>query len=190
MASGECAAERGLRYALVTVFIVGVRQRNPGAVVNAVLAAIGTYASDVVERRYDIKLQAWHHLYIDTAMVTHAVGMLGPYDEVRWWDHLTHTHSATILGGAVFAISRRRGRDPRPRVIAVVACVGVLWEIAEYAIHASADRLGVEPILVTYGRTDTALDLLFDLVGALLVLALGDRVLGDLATADATDTHR
>ncbi len=184
MASAERTAKRGLRYALVTVFIVGVRQRKPGAVANALLAALGTYVSDVVEHRYDIELQAWHHLYIDSAMVTHAVGMLGPYDDIRWWDHLTHTHSATILGGAVFAISRRRGRDPCPRVIAVVALVGVLWELAEYAIHSVANRLGVEPILVTYGRTDTALDLLFDLVGALLVLAFGDRVLGDLAPAD------
>jgi len=184
MASAERTAERGLRYALATVFLVGVRQRNPGAVVNAILAAIGTYASDVVEHRYDVDLKAWHHLYIDSAMVTHAVGMLGPYDEIRWWDHLTHTRAAPILGGAAFAISRRNGRDPRPRVLAVVACAGVLWELAEYAIHASADRLGVEPILVTYGKTDTALDLLFDLVGALLVLAFGDRVLGDLATAD------
>jgi len=184
MASAERTAERGLRYALVTVFLVGVRQRDPGAIANAVLAAIGTCVSDVVEHRYDIEFQAWHHLYIDSAMVMHAVGMLGPYDDVRWWDHITHTHSATILGGAVFAISRRRGRDPRPRVIAVVACVGVLWELAEYTIHVVANRLGVEPILVTYGRTDTALDLLFDLVGAVLVLAFGDRVLGDLATAD------
>jgi len=184
MTSVECEPKRGIRYALVTVFVVGVRQRNPGAVVNAVLATIGTYLSDAVERTYGIELRPWHHLYIDTAMITHAVGMLGPYDDVGWWDHLTHTHSATILGGAVFAISRRRGRDPRPRVIAVVAVFGVLWEIAEYAIHATADRLGVEPILVTYGKTDTALDLLFDLLGAVLVLAFGDRVLGELATAE------
>ncbi|GAA0669029.1 hypothetical protein ACFQDG_19380 [Natronoarchaeum mannanilyticum] len=185
MSSAERGAKRGIRYALVTVFLVGLRKRSPGAVVNAVLAAVGTYLTDFVERTYDVDLRPWHHLYVDSAMITHAVGMLGPYDEVSWWDHLTHTHSATILGGAVFAISRRRGRDPRPRVVAVVAVAGVLWEIAEYLIHAGADRLGVEPILVTYGRRDTALDLLFDLVGAVLVLALGDRVLGDVADGDA-----
>jgi len=185
MKSLESGIERCLRYALVTVFFVGLRRRDPGAVANAVLAAIGTYVSNGVEHRYDIELRAWHHLYVDSAMVTHAVGMLGPYDDISWWDHLTHTHSATILGGAVFAISRRRGCDPRPRVIAVVACVGVLWELAEYAIHVAANRLGVEPVLVTYDKTDTALNLLFDHVGALLVLAFGDRVLGDLATADA-----
>lgn len=184
MASSERLVKRGIRYALVTVFVVGIRQRDPGAAVNAVLAAIGTYLTDVVERAYGIELRAWQRLYVDTAMISHAVGMLGPYDDVRWWDHLTHTHSATILGGAVFAISRRNGRDPRPRVIAAVACFGILWELLEYAVHVGADRLGFDPILVTYGKTDTALDLLFDLVGAVLVLALGDRVLGELATAE------
>ncbi|WP_121823036.1 hypothetical protein [Halostella salina] len=184
MAGTERAAKRGIRYALVTVFLVGVRRRDPGAAANAVLAAVGTYLTDFVERTYGLELRPWQRLYVDTAMVTHAVGMLGPYDDVGWWDHLTHTHSATILGGAVFAICRRTGRDPRPRVIAAVACCGILWELAEYGIHATADRLGVEPILVTYGRTDTALDLLFDLVGAVLVLAVGDRLLPDLATAD------
>jgi len=185
MASTDRTAKRGIRYALFTVLLVGIRQRDPGAVANAVVAAIGTCVSDFVERTYDVRLRPWQHVYVDTAMITHAVGMLGPYDDTRWWDHLTHTHSATILGGAVFAISRRRGRDPRPRVIAVVACFGVLWELVEYAIHRTADRIGVEPVLVTYGKTDTALDLLFDLVGAVLVLAFGDRVLGELATEDA-----
>ncbi|SFS95738.1 hypothetical protein [Halostagnicola kamekurae] len=173
--------ERGIRYALVSVLIAGVRRRNPGAVVNAAVAAIGTYLPDVVERVFDVELRPWQRLYVDTAMITHAVGMLGPYDEVWWWDHLTHTHSATILGGAVFAISRRRGSDPRPRVIAAVAALGLLWELLEYAIHVVARRAGVEPILVTYGAKDTALDLIFDLVGAFLVLAFGDRILGDLS---------
>ncbi|AHG02240.1 hypothetical protein HALLA_20275 (plasmid) [Halostagnicola larsenii XH-48] len=174
--------ERGIRYALLSVFVAGVRRRNPGAVVNAVVAAIGTHLPDFVEWVFDVELRPWQRVYVDTAMITHAVGMLGPYDEVWWWDHLTHAHSATILGSIVFAISRRRGRDPRPRVVAVVACLGVLWELLEYAIHVVARRVGVEPILVTYGPKDTALDLFFDLVGAALVLAFGDRVLANLST--------
>ncbi|WP_339106042.1 hypothetical protein [Haloterrigena salinisoli] len=183
--SAEREVERGIRYALLVVGLVGIRRRNPGAVVNAVAAAIGTYLPDFAERLYDVELRPWQRVYVDTAMVTHAVGMLGPYDDVEWWDHLTHTHSATILGAVVFAISRRRGRDPGPRVVAVVAGLGVLWELLEYAIHTAADRSGLEPILVTYGRTDTVLDLVFDLVGAVLVVAFGDRVLGDVEPGDA-----
>ncbi|RKD88989.1 hypothetical protein [Halopiger aswanensis] len=172
--------ERGIRYALLAVFGLGVRRRDPGAVVNAVVAAIGTYLPDLAERASGVELRPWQRIYVQTAMITHAIGMLGPYDDVWWWDHLTHTHSSSILGGAVFAISRHRGRDPRPRVIAAVVCFGLLWELVEYAVHAVGNRLGVEPVLVSYGKRDTVLDLVFDLVGATLVLAFGDRILGDL----------
>ncbi|SER86273.1 hypothetical protein [Natrinema salaciae] len=171
---------RGIRYALLAIFAVGVRRRDPGAAVNAVIAVIGTYLPDLAERAYGIELRPWQRAYVDIAMITHAIGMLGPYDDVWWWDHLTHAHSSSILGGAVFAISRRRGRDPGPRVVAAVACLGLLWEVVEYTIHATAKRLGFEPILVTYGPKDTLLDIGFNLLGAVLVLAFGDRVVGEL----------
>jgi len=170
-------ARRGIRFGLFAVLVVGVRRRHLGAVVNAVLALLATQLPGLLERRYDVELQPWQHLYADTAMLTHAIGMLGPYDDVWWWDHLTHTHSATLLGGLVHTIARRRNRNPRPRVLAVVILVGVIWEILEYLIHTTADLLNLEPILVTYGEQDTLLDLCFDLLGATLVLALGDRLL-------------
>ncbi|ELZ15348.1 hypothetical protein C476_17762 [Natrinema limicola JCM 13563] len=93
----------------------------------------------------------------------------------------THAHSSSILAGIVYVASRRKGRDPGPRVVAAVISFGLVWEAIEYAIHATAKRLDLEPILVTYGRKDTFLDIVFDLVGATLVLAFGDRVLGELA---------
>jgi hypothetical protein len=170
-------AERGIRYGIVAVFLVGLRRRNLGAVVNAGAALVLSYLPGVAERLFDVELQAWQRLYTATALLNHAVGMLGPYEEVWWWDHLTHAHSASVLGGVVHALARRRGRDPRPRVLAVVVGLGVLWELVEYVIHAAFRRVGLEPILVPYGRRDTLFDLLFDLVGALLVLALGDRLL-------------
>lgn len=170
-------AERGVRYGLLAVFVIGLRRRDPSAVVNTVVALAATYFPGVAERRYDIEFRQWQRVYVNTAMINHAVGMLGPYDDIRWWDHLTHTHSSTILGGVVFAVARRRGRNPRPRVIAAVVCVGILWELVEYVVHVTANRLGFEPILVTYGKRDTLLDLVFNLLGAVLVLLLGDHCL-------------
>jgi hypothetical protein len=176
---GERVAERGIRYALLGVAVLGVRRRNPGAVVNALVALAATFLPAVVEWRYDVSFRPWQRAYAEAAMLTHAVGMLGPYDDTWWWDHLTHTHSATLLAGVVHAVTRRRGRDPRPRVVAAVVVVGTLWELMEYAIHAVADRLGLEPILISYGREDTMLDLCFDLLGGLLVLAFGDSLLAN-----------
>lgn len=177
------SVERGIRFAILTVLVVGLRRRSPSAIANAVIALVATYLPGIAETRFDVEIQPWQRMYTETAMLTHSIGMLGPYEDVWWWDHLTHTHSATLLGVLVHADARRRGRDPRPRVLAVVVCGGLLWELLEYAIHAVADRLGFEPLLVTYGQTDTLLDLLFDLLGALLVLAFGDRLVGELGTA-------
>jgi hypothetical protein len=170
-------AERGIRYALVAVLIIAFRQRNLGAVVNAVVAIAGTYLPSIVEDQYNVEFVPWQRTYTATAMLTHAIGMLGPYEDTWWWDHLTHTHSATLLAGVVHVASRRCGKDPRPRVLAVVGCVGLLWELMEYAIHAAANRVSLEPILVSYGEQDTVFDLCFDILGALVVLALGDRFL-------------
>ncbi|QFU84616.1 hypothetical protein [Natronorubrum aibiense] len=167
----------GTRSALVAVFVVGIRRRNPGAVVNAGLAFGVSFLPDLLECRFDIEFRPWQRVYTVTALLTHAIGMLGPYDDVSWWDHLTHVHSATLLGGFAHAAARRRGRDPRVDVVATVTVAGVLWELLEYAIHGTARRLDLEPILIAYGKRDTVLDLVFNLVGALLVLVFGDRYL-------------
>jgi len=173
------AVERAIRYAIAAAFAAGVRRRDPGAVVNAALALPFTFVPDLVERRYPVEFRPWQRVYAETALLAHVVGMLGPYDDVGWWDHVTHTMSATLLGGLVHAAARRRGRDPEGRVIVAVACAGVVWEVLEYAIRAVSRRLGVEPLLIPYSARDTALDLAFNLVGALLVVAFGDRLLGN-----------
>lgn len=173
-------AERGIRYAILAVFGVGVRRRDPGAVVNAAVSFATTYVPDLLERRYGFELRPWQRLYVGIAMLAHAVGMLGPYDDEGWWDHVTHTLSASLLAGLVHAAARRRGRDPRPRVLAAIGVGGVFWELLEYAIHAVCKRFGLEPLLVPYSRRDTLLDLFFNLVGALFVLAFGDRLLENI----------
>ena len=175
--------EFGIRVAIAAVWVEGVRRRNPGAVFNAVLALGATYLPDLIESRYDVEFCPWQRLYADSAMLTHAVGMLGPYDDVWWWDHLTHAHSATLLGGVVHVVARRRGRDPRPRVLGAVVATGVVWEVAEYTVHAVSTRLGFDPLLVSYGPRDTLVDLIFNLFGALAVVVLGDRLLGNFADA-------
>lgn len=172
--------QRSVRVALVGVFVVGLRRRNLGAAVNAVIALVGTFVPDVLELVYGVEFRPWQRLYTGVAMLTHAVGMLGPYDDTWWWDHLTHTHSATLVGGVVHVVTRRRGKEPAPRVLGAVFAAGLGWELIEYAIHTIADALGIEPILMTYGRTDTLFDLCFNGLGALVVLAFGDQALENL----------
>lgn len=174
------------RVAIVAVLVQGIRRRNPGAIVNAVLALAGASLPAILERRYDVEFRPWQRVYVGTAMLTHAVGMLGPYDDVWWWDHLTHTLSATILGGAIHTASRQCGRDPGPSVLAGVFTFGVLWEFLEYVIHLVSRRMGLDPLLVSYGTVDTLLDVVFNLAGALLVIVFGDRFLENFSQKDDT----
>ena len=170
-------AERGIRYGLVTVLLVGLRRRDLPANANAFGGLLASYLPAVFERRYDVAFRPWQRVYIASATLTHAIGMLGPYDDVWWWDHLTHTHSASIVAGIVHTHARHRGRDPRTRVIAAITVLGILWEAAEYTIHRVARLLGIEPILVPYGKRDTLMDLYCNFLGATLVLLFGDRLL-------------
>ena len=177
-------AGRAVRYAILGVLVSGVRRRDPSAVVNATVSFCATYLPVVVEWRYDVEFRPWQRLYLSVGMLTHAVGMLGPYDDTWWWDHVTHTHSSTLVGGLIHVVARRGGRDPRSRVLGGVLVAGVLWEIMEYVIHGVSRRVGLEPLLVPYGAEDTLQDLFFDLLGALLVLAFANRLLSNLVRDD------
>ena len=170
-------AQRGIRGAIIAVIMAGGRRKNSGAVVNGLLTLAAAYLPGIIERQYNVEFRPWQRVYTETALLMHAAGMLGLYDDTWWWDHLTHTLSATLLGGGVHVAARRHGHDPRLRVLAAIVGGGVLWELMEYAIHALTDRLGLQPVLIPYSAHDTLLDLFFDLVGALLVLAFGNRFL-------------
>ncbi|WP_049916883.1 hypothetical protein [Halogeometricum pallidum] len=177
----------GIRAGILAAFVAGIRRRNPGAVVNGVAAFALTYLPRLLERRFDVDLRGWQRTYLSVAMLAHAVGMLGLYDDDDrwwWWDHLTHTLSSTVLGGIAYVVADRRGRDPRRTVAVALIGGGVVWEVLEYGVHALTDRLGVDPVLVPYSARDTALDLLFNLVGGAVVVAFGDRLLENLLGDD------
>lgn len=175
--SSTRTAEIGVKGATVAVFAEGIRQRNPNAIVNAALMFTATYLPGIAERLYDVEFRPWQRVYTEIAMLAHAVGFLGPYDDTWWWDHVTHVLSATLLGGFIHVAAHRRGRNPKRDVLASIVGGGILWEGMEYTIHQLSDRLGVEPVLVYYGPRDTLKDLLFNLLGAFLVLVFGDLLL-------------
>ena len=169
-------AERSIKGATLAVFVEGLRQRNSNAIVNAVLMFTATYLPGIAERLYDVRFRPWQRVYTEIAMLAHAVGFLGPYDDT-WWDHVTHVLSATLFGGLIHVAAHRRGRNPKRDVLASIVGGGILWESMEYTVHRLSDRLGVEPVLVYYGPRDTLKDLLFNLLGAFFVLVFGDRLL-------------
>jgi hypothetical protein len=184
------AASRLLQVAIGAVLVVGLVTRNLGVIVNAALALAVTFVPALLRRDYRIHLGPGLTLWITLALSLHAFGMLGAYDEVWWFDHLTHTLSATIVAAGGYVIVRAidewsESISLPPRFVFVFVLLftvglGVLWEVLEYAARAGADLLGVDPVLVQYGLEDSLLDLLFDTVGAVLVAAFGTDLVSDL----------
>lgn len=182
---------RTLQGAIAVIFLFGVWSRNPSVVVNGALALAVTFFPAVLERDYRISASPWLVAFITCAVFLHALGMVGLYDGLWWFDHLTHTLSASIVAGVGYAAVRAIDQYSdtvrlTPRftfvlVLTVTLALGVLWEVLEFSLRVVARSLGMAPVLVQYGLADTLADLVFDLVGALVAALFGTDVYGEVA---------
>ncbi|WP_178917485.1 hypothetical protein [Natronomonas gomsonensis] len=173
---------------IVAALVEGIRRGSGAVVVNAV-AALGVTA---VPSAILLSLEAGPALVWDITLwaaaagFLHSLGMLGLYESVDWWDHLTHTLSAGVLAAAFYPMSlvaTQPWSDTAEWTLAITGATvgltlaaGIAWELLELVARELGKRYDIEPILVHYGRRDTALDLVFDVVGAVLVLALDVRL--------------
>lgn len=178
--------------AIVLAIVEGVRRRNLPAVGNGLLAlgaallpaALRTLLrwGPGVSLDFGPELPLW----IAVAGLIHAVGMLGAYDTVWWWDHLAHTVSAALVTALAYAgvlVASRAGHlGPTSPVWIVGTTLGLLlvlavfWELLEELARYVAERYDVGPFLVVYGPYDSVYDLVYNLVGAGLVLLLDLRL--------------
>lgn len=183
-------AVRVFQLAIAGVLVVGLAWRSVGVTVNAVLALGVTFLPAVLERDYSIPLRRGVTLWITAAVLLHAVGMLGPYHSVWWWDHVTHAMSAAVVAGVgyatVTAIDEHMEAIYLPSqflfvlILLFTLSLGVLWELLEFGARQLAEASGVEPVLVQYSLEDTVVDLIFDMVGAVLVALFGGRELSPI----------
>ncbi|NHN43614.1 hypothetical protein G9C85_18500 [Halorubellus sp. JP-L1] len=174
---------RAARVGLVAVLVVGAFTRNVSVVVNATGALAVSYLPGVLQRDLQVPLPPWTAAYVAVAVLLHAVGMVALYDDVPWWDHLTHVLSASIVAGVAYlvvtAFDEHDDRIALPQpylgayVVAFAVAAGVVWEVGEEGMRQLALAAGFEPVLVVYGLEDTILDLVFDAAGGLVVAAFG-----------------
>jgi hypothetical protein len=176
---------------LVTLGLVGalyvtVLTRRTAAAVNAAVATAATLvplALDAVVVGQQIPLLPELTLWIGIAGFLHVLGMFGLYESTSWWDHLTHFVSSALVAALLYAgLLVTTGATTEPgRVYAAlltlvgVVVVGAVWELGELVARDVGRRYDVEPVLVHYGWRDTGLDLVFDVVGALVVVGLDVR---------------
>ncbi len=181
-----------MRMSIAIILGFGLATANVSVVINAVVALAVTYLPAVLRRDWGLRLSPGLTVIVTLAVFLHAVGMLGLYEDVWWYDHLTHTLSAAIVAAVGYAGTRALDLYSDavsfpPRFLSLflllfTLALGVLWEVLEFLARIGAMSLGVEAVLVQYGLEDTILDLVFDTVGAILVALFGTQRLSELAT--------
>jgi len=185
-----------MQLAIVVVLLVGLWLRNLSVVINAAVALGVTFLPAVLERDYRISLSPSVTIWPTLAVLLHAIGILGPYGNVWWWDHVTHTLSAAVVASVGFAAVRVVDIHsdaiylPPPFtavfVLLFTLALGVGWEVLEFVARSLGEAWGFAPVLYQYGLQDTILDLAFDAVGATLVALFAARPLSGLAEDLAT----
>lgn len=170
--------------------LIGSLSRNLQAVVNGIASLVVSVLPTLAEFAiafgsgadvaFGPALSAW----IAVAGFLHMLGMLGWYDTVSWWDHLTHTVSAALVAALVYASlqapsalgSQVAGSYAALFTVLFTLGAGVVWEFVELAARELGEYIDRPPVLEYYGLRDTVLDMAFNGVGAVGVVALDLRV--------------
>ena len=170
---------RLLQVGLLAISGYGLVQGQTGVVVNGLVALGVTFVPALLRRDAGISLDVGYVLWISTAVFVHAVGILGPYQQLPWYDSVAHALSASVVAGAgyvtVKAVERNSERTTLPPeaefgfILVFVMAFGVLWEIIEFGAELASAAVGGKTVLVQYGLDDIINDLLFNQVGALVV---------------------
>jgi len=190
-------ASWAMEVGLAIIVVIGFLDGNTGIIVNAAVGLAVTQIVPVLERDYGVPMDPALTLWITSAVFLHALGTIqlfgyeSLYRDVGWWDHLTHSLSASVVAGAgyatVRAVSEHSDEVHLPRrfmfvfILTFVMAFGVLWEVLEFAIAEVAAVLGTGTVLTQYGLTDSLWDLVFDTLGAVVVSIWGTAHLLDVS---------
>lgn len=188
---------RAMQAAMIGLLLVGLDRGNTGVVVNTAVAFGVSLLPAYLERDHGIPLDTGLTLWLTTAVFIHALGTVGIpwqegtfYNDIAWWDSLTHAMSSSIVAAAGYITARAFDKHSDsvrlpPRfmfafILIVVLAFGVIWEVIEFVIGEAAALLGTGAVLTQYGLEDTMLDLVFDTVGAVIVAVWGTAYLTDV----------
>lgn len=116
--------------------------------------------------------------FITIAVIANIAGYLwNLYQQIRWFDEVLHAFTSfalTLLLALLLYEMVLSGAQTRPilyvfTVASLGIAVGVLWEIAEWAYEQ------IMPGNNILGKTDTMIDLIMDILGAVVagILSMG-----------------
>lgn len=166
--------------AILLTLVVGVRRRNVAAAVNALVAFVVAVLPVVLDATAGLAVTPTLSLWLAVAGLLHAIGMLGPYDAVPWWDTVTHFVSASFVAALIYAAvlvaDAAPGWQAAAATLLLTLALGLWWELLELVARELGEQFDIEPVLVHYGPRDTLVDLFVDALGAAAVVAVDLRV--------------
>lgn len=180
-----------MQLVLAAVVAYGVVFGHPKAISNGGIALLVTALPAVLERNYELPLDPWLGLWITAAVFLHSLGSAGLYGHFKWWDHLTHATSASVVAGVGYTVARAVDlhsddiyiptRFAFVYIVLLVLAFGVIWELFEYGLDIAADLTDLEMPLAQHSLDDTVRDLMFNSLGALVVGLFGQAHLAGVA---------
>lgn len=171
---------RLLQVLILGLAVYSIYRGNARWFLSCVLSFFVTMIPTLLTRNLKIVIPPLLDFWIGVALFLHVFGgVMGLYDHVWWWDHVTHFISAaliSILGFTVLLTITRLSHSlfVPPKVIPVVIILfilatGVIWEIFEFFCDI------VLGTTMQYSLTDTVHDMMFNTVGAVFASILGYR---------------
>lgn len=197
---GQQILTRGMQIVLIGLLFIGLERGNPSLMVNCGVSLLVIQLPAVLERDFDLPMDPRLTLWLTAAAFFHAVGVVGIpgagwsfYTEIWWWDHFTHSLSASVVAAAGYSTVRAVDLHSEevyipPQytgilILIFVLAFGVLWELLEFGIAVAGDTFGTATILTQYGIEDTLKDLTFNSMGGVIVALWGWIYLTDFSQA-------
>lgn len=179
--------------AILGTLAVAVRRDNGAAIVNGLVVVVVALSPFVVETVVTVTTGPALSVWLSVAGLLHMIGMLGPYESVWWWDHVTHSVSAGLVAalcyGTLLTTTTHSGVVVAAMTVGFTLVGGVFWELIELVARTLGRRFEIDPVLVYYGWKDTTFDLVFDLLAAIAIVLLDLGLFAPLA-AQSPDLAR
>lgn len=173
---------RVLQTALIGIVVLGLYRRNIGLIINGSVALAVTLIPALLRREYGLPMDGRLILWITAAVFLHAFGVLWLYGVIGWYDQLAHALSGSVVAAVGYAgahaLDRHSEQIEIPAdymivfLLVFILAFGVFWEILEFVSGLVAQLLNANAILAQHGIDDTALDLIADTIGAVIVATL------------------
>jgi hypothetical protein len=180
-------ASRAMQAAMLGIALAGVLTANYTWLPASVLSLFISVIPSILRRDLEIVLPFELNFWTVLALFLHVIGgFSGFYDNVPYWDHLTHAMSASLIAalGFVVVVTVDKYVDtiflPRPFlalfIIMFTMAIGVLWELMEFV----NDQLFGSRL--QYNLDDTTVDMMFDAFGGFIVGIAGYHYLTHTST--------